>query len=302
MSNVSFDLYNLFYTVANVGNISKAAEELYISQPAVTQSIHKLEEQLGGTLFYRVPKGVVLTEEGKKLYEYIKQSVEIMENAENKFGQYANLEEGTIRIKCGNTFGINLLYKAILEFSRMFPNINIEISSGLTSDSLSGLAKGSCDIVMFKMTNKGVPNNIEVVQGPHDELCFYATKSYLKEHPVKTYEDLQNCSLILTTKNSNTGKVFNEFMEKNNLDLQANYEIASSEARKYFAMNDMGIALGQKSLIEKELKEGTLVKLNLKPSLPKIQVGIATLKPEYTSFATLKLLDFLKDEIEDYEE
>lgn len=85
MNNVSFDLYNLFYVVANVGNISKAAESLYISQPAVTQSIRKLEEQLGGTLFYRVPRGVVLTEEGKKLYNYIKGSIEVMENAEKKF-------------------------------------------------------------------------------------------------------------------------------------------------------------------------------------------------------------------------
>ena len=62
--NINLELYRLFYDVALTGNISKTAEKLFISQPAVTQSIQKLEEQLGGKLFYRVPKGVMLTEEG----------------------------------------------------------------------------------------------------------------------------------------------------------------------------------------------------------------------------------------------
>ena len=69
--NVNFELYRIFYVVANAGNITKASKELCISQPAVTQSIRTLEEQLGGKLFIRTPKGVVLTNEGEILYNYI---------------------------------------------------------------------------------------------------------------------------------------------------------------------------------------------------------------------------------------
>ena len=298
MNNISFDLYHLFYTVANTGNISKAAEALYISQPAVTQSIHKSEEQLGGTLFYRVPKGVVLTEEGKKLYHYIKESIETMENAEKKFTQFINLEEGTIRIRCGNTFGISLLYNSILEFSKAFPKIKLEISSGLTSESIQSLSKGNYDMVIFKMANIELPNNVEVIKGKEEELCLYASKEYLKAHPIKTYEDLKNCNLILTKKNSNTGKVFDEFLKKNEIELSPSYTISSSEARKYLAINNMGVSIGQKSLIQKELENGILQIISLTPSLPRIQAGIAILKGNIYSFATLKLIDFIQDEIE----
>ena len=77
LENISFDLYRLFYCVANCNTISKAAELLYISQPAVTQGIKKLEDQIEGKLFYRTNKGIELTEEGKRLYQYIEKSIQI---------------------------------------------------------------------------------------------------------------------------------------------------------------------------------------------------------------------------------
>ena len=97
--NIDVEFYKVFCIVAESGTFSKAAEKLYISQPAITQTIRKLEEQLGGKLFYRNNNGVALTEEGKHLYEYIKDSMEIIENASSKFSQYMNIEEGMIRIR-----------------------------------------------------------------------------------------------------------------------------------------------------------------------------------------------------------
>ena len=97
--NIDIEFYKVFCTVAENGSFSKAAEKLYISQPAITQTIRKLEEQLGGQLFYRSNNGVLLTEEGKHLYEYIKDSMGTIENAYSKFNQYMNINEGIIRIK-----------------------------------------------------------------------------------------------------------------------------------------------------------------------------------------------------------
>ena len=85
--NIDFELYRIFYTVANHKNITKASEELNISQPAISKSIKNLEEQLGGSLFVRTKRGVILTEEGKEFYNYIKQAIEYISNAENKFTQ-----------------------------------------------------------------------------------------------------------------------------------------------------------------------------------------------------------------------
>ena len=81
--NVDLELYRIFCEVVKYKNISKTAESMYVSQSAITQSIQKFENILGSKVFYRNKKGVELTEEGKNLYEYIKDSIETMNNAEN---------------------------------------------------------------------------------------------------------------------------------------------------------------------------------------------------------------------------
>ena len=94
--NIDFELYRIFYVVANNGNITKASNELNISQPAISKSIKNLEMQLGGKLFIRTKYGVNLTEEGKEFYSYIKHAIEYIDNAENKFSQLINLETAVL--------------------------------------------------------------------------------------------------------------------------------------------------------------------------------------------------------------
>ena len=79
--NVNFELYRVFYIVATIGNITKASKKLMISQPAVTKQIKTLEEQLGGELFIRTKRGVILTENGREIYNYIKQGMNYFETA-----------------------------------------------------------------------------------------------------------------------------------------------------------------------------------------------------------------------------
>ena len=98
MLDINLELYKVFYEVAKYKNISQAAKMMNISQPAITQSIKKLENTLGLPLFYRKHKGVELTDEGENLYEYIKNSIETMSNAENVFSRYIDLDKGRIRI------------------------------------------------------------------------------------------------------------------------------------------------------------------------------------------------------------
>ena len=74
MENIDLELYRVFYEVVKYKNISKAAEAMYISQSAITQSIQKLENMLGGKVFYRNKRGVELTEEGENIYNYIKET------------------------------------------------------------------------------------------------------------------------------------------------------------------------------------------------------------------------------------
>ena len=94
--NINFELYKVFYEVANAKSISKGAENLMISQPAVTMSIKTLEDELGGKLFIRTPKGVILTNEGQELYNYIKEGMSYFINGTNKFTSLKNLYLGEL--------------------------------------------------------------------------------------------------------------------------------------------------------------------------------------------------------------
>ena len=123
--NADLELYRVFCEVVKHKNISKTAESMYVSQSAVTQSIQKLETILGGNVFNRNKNGVELTEEGRNLYEYIKDSIETMSNAENIFSKYINLEKGKIRIGGGNSLVNSLIINPMIEFINKYPNVDI---------------------------------------------------------------------------------------------------------------------------------------------------------------------------------
>ena len=123
--NVNFELYKVFYEVAKEKSISKGAQKLLISQPAVTQSIRTLEEQLGGKLFIRTPKGVVLTNEGEVLYSYIKEGMNYFINGSNKFLSLKNLDSGVLNIGASTVISENLLMDVLGLFHKKYPNVII---------------------------------------------------------------------------------------------------------------------------------------------------------------------------------
>lgn len=96
--------------------MTKASEELHISQPAISQSIKKLEVQLGGTLFIRSNKGMELTSEGKMFYNYIKSALELINNAENEFTSFKDLSKGKINIGASTTLTKIVIMDAIKNF------------------------------------------------------------------------------------------------------------------------------------------------------------------------------------------
>ena len=161
--NTDLELYRIFCKVVKYKNISRTAESMYISQSAITQSIQKLEGNLGGKVFYRSKNGVELTEEGQNLYEYIKDSVEIMNNAENIFSKYANLEKGKIRVGAENNLLISLIFESLLEFIKAYPQINISIDNENSDTLIKKLSNGELDIVVLNLINNKEYSNIEFI-------------------------------------------------------------------------------------------------------------------------------------------
>ena len=152
--NLDLNLYRIFYVVAKKGNITKAAEELFISQPAVTQAIHSLENQIGATLFIRAKKGVTLTEEAKVLFQFVESGLNYIQNGENKFRELMNVESGTLKIGASTTVTQHVLLKYLDIFREKYPNVNISIINDLTSDLVKLLREGSVDLLILNLPTK----------------------------------------------------------------------------------------------------------------------------------------------------
>ena len=138
--------YRIFYAVARAGNISRAAKELFISQPAISKSISKLEESLGMALFIRNSRGVSLTAEGQVLFQHVEAAFEALERGENELKQIQNLHIGQLKIGVSNTLCKYILLPYLKGFIAQYPHVRILIESQDTARTISMLEQQKLDI------------------------------------------------------------------------------------------------------------------------------------------------------------
>lgn len=292
--NIDFELYRIFYVVANHSNITKASEELSISQPAISKSIKNLEEQLGGQLFVRTKRGVVLTEEGKEFYNYIKQAIEYINNAENKFTDLINLETGCIKIGISATLTKEFLLPYLEEFHSLYPKIDIQIITNLTSDLMPKLRNGLIDIVILNLNDKNYGSDIDIIKCRKINDCFVVNNKYkdltLKEVSIK---DLNNYPLILQAKGSNTRDFLDDIARENGVVLKPNIELASYSLVVDFSKIGLGIGYATKEYIKEEIKNKELYELKIKEKIPSRYIGIALSKNHIPNFSTKKLIEII---------
>ena len=143
---VKLELYRVFQEVAKMGNISAAAQNLYISQSAVSQSIKQLEEQLQVRLFSRSTRGVMLTSEGRTLLEYVTRALGLIQNGEEKLAQSRQLLTGELIIGASDTVTKTYLVSRLEAFHKAYPDIRIRILNGTSRMVLDYLRGGQVDI------------------------------------------------------------------------------------------------------------------------------------------------------------
>lgn len=295
--NIDFELYRIFYTVANNGNITKAAEELMISQPAISKSIKNLEEQLGGQLFVRTKRGVILTDEGREFYNYIKQAIEFISSAENKFSELINLETGSVKIGISSTLTKNFLMPYLREFHKLYPKIDIQIDTAISSELLQKLKNGLIDIVIFHVRDVDYGKDIEITKCKEISDCFVVNDSYtdLLNREVSLSE-LNKYPLLLQDQHSNARRFLDEYSKKYGVTLKPNIELASYALVVEFAKIGLGIGYVTKDYIPKEIENKELYPINIKEKIPTRHIGIAVSRTHLPNFSAKKLMGMiLKD-------
>ncbi len=288
--NIDLELYKVFYVVAKNKHMTKASEELHISQPAISQSIKKLEEQLDGTLFLRSNKGMELTEEGKMFYEYVKGALELINNAENEFTSFKDLSKGEIKIGCSTTLTKLILLDSIQKFHTKFPKIHINIKNDLTSNLINDLKLGKLDFVIFnesniKETNLDLEKIKELKQG-----FIYHPEFYKDE--IRKFEDLNKYPLILQKEESNSRKLLDHIALENHVKLIPTMEVVSQELITEFTNIGLGIGFVIIDLAKRNFK--TLKELEINKKIPNINIYLATNKSVSLTFASKTFIQYLK--------
>ncbi len=288
--NVDLELYRVFYTVAKHNHMTKASEELHISQPAISQSIKKLEDQLGGTLFLRSNKGMSLTSEGKMFYEYVKGALELISNAENEFTSFKDLSKGEIKIGCSTTLTKLILINSLKEFHKDYPNININIINDLTSNLINDLKLGKLDFVIFNESNIKENNlNLEKIKELKQGFI-YNPEFY--DDKINSFEDLNNVSLILQKEEANSRKLLDYVALQHNVKLVPKMEVVSQELITEFTNIGLGIGFSIIDLAKRNYKN--LKELDINKKIPNINIYLATNKSISLTFASKMFIKYLK--------
>lgn len=292
--NINLEFYKIFYYVAKNKNITKTANELMISQPAISKSIKKLEEQLGCHLFVRNKFGVILTEEGEYFYSKIKEAMELINHAETKLTEMINLEIGTLNIGISNTLTQKYLLPYIKKFREKHPKIKIKLHTDPSCILIKKVRNGLIDFIILNLPYN-VPNDFEQLNLKKIHECFIASNKYKElKNKVLNLEELNKYPLILLAPGSNTRYFLDEFCTKEHINLIPEMELASYTLVTEFIKEELGIGLVTKEFIIKELEQGNIFEIKTTPKLPNRHIGAIYLKNQTLSCCSKEFLQLIK--------
>ena len=260
--------YRIFFEVAKAGSISKAAKLLYISQPAISKSILRLEENLEIALFTRTSKGVSLTPEGQIFYEYLQNAFSAIEAGETHLAKIKQFNIGKITVGTSNTLCKYILLPYLNRFMKENPHTMVSIFTQSSDETSFLLSENKIDIgLVAKPARTQSMSYIDIME-IHD--IFVASPAYLsslKHIFNNNFDPLRDGNIMILDKNNATRRFIDSCIEGSKLQLNQSIETGNMELLIEFAKTGIGIACVIKEFIQKELEEGTLVEIEMPPDL-----------------------------------
>lgn len=191
--NVNYELYKIFFVVANSKTITEAAKKLFISQPAVTQSINNLEKQLNTTLFIRNTKGTKLTKTGKELYKQIKPAIEQILSAEKNLSLKQSKQKKLI-IGINDAFLQQYIINALKKLTLKYSNVLVGIHEHSTNLLLNEMMEEKIDFIITTLNKDNIDkNNFEITKLTQLHFCIIKN---IFSNTTFSYNDLKNNKII----------------------------------------------------------------------------------------------------------
>ncbi len=285
--------YKIFYEVAKAGNISKAAKELYISQPAISKAIGKLEDSLGLSLFTRSSRGVQLTSEGEILFEHAREAFEALERGEQELRRIQEFDIGHLRIGVSNTLCKYILLPYLKTFIDQYPHMKVTIESQSTVQTLNRLEQQKIDLGL--VAEPSLRKDLSFIPVMDIQDIFVSTRAYLENLYLREGADtniFETGNIMLLDENNMTRHHVDEYMAENAIFPHQILEVTTMDLLIEFAKIGLGVACVIRELVQKELDTGVLVEIPLQNSISRRTIGFAY-HPSNQAMALKTFLEFL---------
>lgn len=233
--------------------------------------------------------------EGKNVYDFIAQSLETLDSAGEIISQYQNLEKGRIRIACGPTLAELGMMKALIQFAKDYPKVEINLKNYITNEAVSKVASGSVDLAVINLPYETEYDNIKITELRKTEFCFFVNKKFYHKSFKKDIrlDKIIDYVLAFPDKESNSRKWLDSKLLEHDIKVKPQYEFSSSKLLVKFVEEMDVIGYTNKDFIQTKLKSGELVELVKNVEFDKKAIGIATLDKKMASSATNKLIEYL---------
>lgn len=295
ISNLEY--YKVFYYVAKTGSVTKAAGELSISQPAVSQALRQLEGNLGVLLFTRAARGVKLTGEGRLLFSYVEKGYEQIEMGVTKIRQMQNLELGEIHIGASDMTLQFYLLPYLERFHEQYPEIKVVVTNAPTPETLQFLRDGRID---FGIVSTPFEEREDIRSVPVREIedVFVAGRRFISyKNRTLDLQKLQDLPMIFLEKNTSTRSYMDGFLAKSSVAIQPEFELATSDMIVQFALRSLGVGCVVRDFAKEYLESGQLFELRFNQMIPKRSFCVVSNTRTELPMAVRKLFEIMELEI-----
>ena len=266
--------YKVFYEVAKAGNISKAAKRLFISQPAISKSIVRLEDQVGVKLFHRNSRGVHLTAEGEILFAHVQDAFEYIERGEEELKRIKDFDVGHLRVGSSASLCKFILIPYLKEYLKRYPHMKLTIENDDTLSTVQKIENHKLDVGLVAYSSFKHGTHFLKIMDVED--MFVCTPTYLQhfhELEGEQADVFEQGTLILLDRENVTRRYIDEYFKEEGIVPHKVLEISTMDLLIEFAKIGLGVSAVVREFVLQELREGTLVEVPLKNPIRKRQVG-----------------------------
>ncbi len=297
INNIDLNLCKSFLAVAKSGSISKAADMLYVSQPAVSHNIKMLEDRLECKLFNRTAKGVELTADAEKLMYYIENAYNTIKTGFKVLNDSNDLLKGEVRIGVPTHICVFLVSDIIEAFNKNYPGIKFSIVNRSTAEMVDMLEKRELDVIIDSYPIDSAREDIIVDDLLEVDNCFVASNKYtnlINNNKVISIDELAQYPLLLQQAKTSTRKALDSIRNNSQERFEPNIEVATTEVMLDLVRKGLGIGYFARMSVMDRIQSKELIEIPIKEELPKTKIGIVYIK-EFLTNAPKKFVEIIKE-------